>query len=232
MGERKTVVAVGAHTGDAQLTCGLLLARYAMQGDRVVTVDLTAGERGAPQGVSAAEFRNTNVEGAAAFARMLGGESVVLDTPDGELEYTKDAAVRLGDILRELGAGVVLGHWKHSMHRDHIAASALTRDAVFFASLPSFERPLPPAPVRRFLYAENWEDAEGFQPYAYFDVSGAFPLWKEAVKHLYLTEHSKDFKYLQYYEGLARMRGALIKKEYGVAFGVEAHGMKTVLETA
>jgi LmbE family N-acetylglucosaminyl deacetylase len=37
-------MAVGAHTGDAQLTCGMLLAKHAMHGDRVVIVDLTAGE--------------------------------------------------------------------------------------------------------------------------------------------------------------------------------------------
>ena len=230
--ERKTIVAVGAHTGDAQLTCGLLLARYAQQGDRIVTVDLTAGERGAPQGVSAAVFRRRNEDGAAEFARMLGGESMVLDTPDGELEHTKALALKLADILRAYGACTVLGHWKRSLHKDHEAAHLLTRDAVFFASLPAFERPLPPAPIRRHLFAENWEDMEDFRPYAYFDVSEAFPLWKEAVKKLYLTENSKDFRYLQYYEGLARMRGALIKKEYGTAFGVEPHQMKTVMETA
>ena len=32
----KTIMAVGAHTGDAQLTCGMLLAKHAMAGDRVV----------------------------------------------------------------------------------------------------------------------------------------------------------------------------------------------------
>ena len=41
----KTIMAVGAHTGDAQLTCGMLLAKHAMAGDRVIIVDLTAGER-------------------------------------------------------------------------------------------------------------------------------------------------------------------------------------------
>ena len=41
----KTIMAVGAHIGDAQLTCGMLLAKQAMQGDRVVIVDLTAGAR-------------------------------------------------------------------------------------------------------------------------------------------------------------------------------------------
>lgn len=125
----------------------------------------------------------------------------------------------------------MLYHWKNSMHKDHIAASQLTTDAIFFASLGTFERPLPPAPIRRFLYAENWEDSEGFVPYAYFDVTQAFPLWKEAVRKLWLTEHSRDFRYLQYYEGLARMRGALIKKEYGTAFGIDEYAKRVVMET-
>lgn len=227
---RRTVMAVGAHTGDAQLTSGLLLAKCAQRGDRIVTLDLTAGERGAPQGVTTDAFRAQNVAAAGEFARMLGGESVVLDIPDGELNYSQALAVRIADIMREYRVSAVLYHWKNSMHKDHIAASRLTTDAIFFASLPTFERPLPPAPVRRFLYAENWEDAEGFVPYLYFDVTEAFPLWKDAVRKLYLTEHSKDFKYLQYYEGLARMRGALIKKEYGTAFAVDEYAKRAVAD--
>ena len=226
----KTILAVGAHTGDAQLTSGLLLARCAQAGDRVVTLDLTAGERGAPKGMSTEEFRAQNIASAKEFADMLGGVSIVFDTPDGELDYSKELAVKICDIMREYQVSTVLYHWKNSMHKDHIAASKLTTDAIFYASLPTFERPLPPAPIRRFLYAENWEDSEGFVPYAYFDVSDAFPLWKEAVKKLWLTEHSKDFKYLQYYEGLARMRGALIKKEYGTAFGIDEYAKRIVLE--
>ena len=60
----KTIMAVGAHTGDAQLTSGLLLARHAQQGDRIITLDLTAGERGAPKGVTTAEFREQNIASA------------------------------------------------------------------------------------------------------------------------------------------------------------------------
>ncbi|MBQ4266063.1 MAG: PIG-L family deacetylase [Clostridia bacterium] len=226
----KTILAVGAHTGDAQLTSGLLLARHAQAGDRIVTLDLTAGERGAPKGMTTEEFRAQNVASAKEFADMLGGVSIVLDTPDGELDYSKELAVKICDVMREYQVSTVLYHWKNSMHKDHIAASKLTTDAIFYASLPTFERPLPPAPIRRMLYAENWEDSEGFVPYAYFDVSEAFPLWKEAVRKLYLTEHSRDFKYLQYYEGLARMRGALIKKEYGTAFAIDDYAKRIVLD--
>jgi len=226
----KTILAVGAHTGDAQLTSGLLLARCAQAGDRIVTLDLTAGERGAPKGMTTEEFRQQNIASAKAFADMLGGVSIVWDTPDGELDYSKDLAVKICDVMREYQVSTVLYHWKNSMHKDHIAASKLTTDAIFYASLPTFERPLPPASIRRMLYAENWEDAEGFVPYAYFDVSEAFPLWKDAVRKLYLTEHSRDFKYLQYYEGLARMRGALIKKEYGTAFAIDDYAKRIVLD--
>lgn len=226
----KTILAVGAHTGDAQLTSGLLLARCAQAGDRIVTLDLTAGERGAPKGMSTEEFRAQNIASAKEFADMLGGVSIVFDTPDGELDYSKELAVRICDVMREYQVSTVLYHWKNSMHKDHIAASKLTTDAIFYASLPTFERPLPPAPIRRMLYAENWEDSEGFVPYAYFDVSEAFPLWKDAVRKLYLTEHSRDFKYLQYYEGLARMRGALIKKEYGTAFAIDDYAKRIVLD--
>ena len=226
----KTILAVGAHTGDAQLTSGLLLARCAQAGDRIVTLDLTAGERGAPKGMSTEEFRAQNIASAKEFADMLGGVSIVFDTPDGELDYSKELAVKICDVMREYQVSTVLYHWKNSMHKDHIAASKLTTDAIFYASLPTFERPLPPAPIRRMLYAENWEDSEGFVPYAYFDVSDAFPLWKDAVRRLYLTEHSRDFKYLQYYEGLARMRGALIKKEYGTAFAIDDYAKRIVLD--
>ena len=115
----KTIMAVGAHTGDAQLTCGMLLAKHAMNGDRVVIVDLTAGERGTPKGWTTEDFRQYNIECAGKFARKLGGESIVLDTPDGELYDTKEAELQLADLMRKYQADAVLYHWKNSLHKDH-----------------------------------------------------------------------------------------------------------------
>ena len=222
----QTIMAVGAHTGDAQLTCGMLLAKHALAGNRVITVDLTAGERGTPKGLTPEEFRPQNIAGAGAFASLLGGESIVLDIPDGELQDSREIELRLARIMREKQVNTVLYHWKNSLHKDHEAAHKITDNAIFYASLPTFEHPLPPAPIRRFMCAENWEDAEGFVPYVYFDVADAFSLWKEAVRKLWLTEHSRDFKYLQYYEALSRMRGALIKTEHATAFSVPEYSMR------
>jgi LmbE family N-acetylglucosaminyl deacetylase len=227
----KTIMAVGAHTGDAQLTCGMLLAKHFMQGDKIITVDLTAGERGTPKGMKVSDFRVQNVESAKEFAKMLGGESIVLDVPDGELYPSKEIELQLAQIMREKKVDSVLYHWRNSLHKDHLAAHTITKNAIFFASLPTFDHPLPPAPIGRTMFAENWEDAEGFVPYYYFDVTDAFPLWKEAIKKLWLAEHSTSFKYLRYYEALSISRGALIGTDHATAYGIMDYSKKQVLET-
>lgn len=226
-----TIMAIGAHTGDAQLTCGMLLAKHAMAGDKIITVDLTAGERGTPLGMTPEEFRPQNVAAAGEFAKMLGGESIVFDIPDGELYASKELELKLARIMREKQVTKVLYHWKNSMHKDHIQASIISDHACFFASLPTFDMDgLAPAPIRSMLYAENWEDSEGFKPYFFYDVTEAFPLWKEAIKKLWLTEHSRDFKYLRYYEALAITRGALIKTDYATAFGIDEYAKRVKQE--
>jgi len=227
----KTIMAVGAHTGDAQLTCGMLLAKHAMAGDKIITVDLTAGERGTPAGLTPEQFRPQNVAAAAEFAKGLGGESIVFDTPDGELYASQELELKLARVMREHQVDAVLYHWPKSMHKDHIEASKITENAIFFASLPTFTMDdLKPAPIRSFMHAENWEDSEGFVPYYYFDVTEAFPLWKENIKKLWLTEHSRDFKYLRYYEALSIMRGALIKVDHATAFAIPDYSKRVKRE--
>jgi len=45
----RTVLAIGAHAGDAEITTGALLARHKRLGDRVVMLHLTLGEAGNPK---------------------------------------------------------------------------------------------------------------------------------------------------------------------------------------
>lgn len=218
-GNRKVIMAVGAHTGDAQLTMGMLLAKHAMKGDKVIIVDLTAGERGCPAGYTPETFRDYNIACAKKFAEELGGESIVFDTPDGELYASKELEIKLARLMREKQVDAVLYHWKNSIHKDHVQAHTITDNAIFFASLPTFELDgLAPAPIKSFMCAENWEDPEGFEPYYYFDVTEAYPLWEKAVKHLWLTEHSTSMAYLKYYDALSVTRGALIRKGRATAF--------------
>lgn len=227
----KTIMAVGGHTGDAQLTSGMLLAKHAMLGDKVIIVDLTAGERGAPAGMPIAEFREQNVASAKTFAQMLGGESIVFDVPDGELYAGKEIELQLADLMREKRVDAVLYHWKNSLHKDHVAAHTITENAIFYASLGTMERKDPPAAIRSMLCAENWEDSPGFVPYHFFDVTEAFPLWKKAIKELWLSEHSTSFRYLRYYEALSVCRGAMIGKDHATAFSDTSTLRKIVRES-
>ena len=216
---KKVIMAVGAHTGDAELTCGMLLAKHAMQGDKVVIVSLTAGERGCPADQTPEQFRPYNVQCAKEFAADLGGDSIVFDIPDGELYDSKEVELKLARVMREYHVDAVLYHWKNSLHKDHIEAHKITENAIFFASLPTFDLDgMEPAPIKSFICAENWEDAPGFQPYFFFDVTDAYPLWEKAIKKLWLTEHSSSMKYLRYYDALSVTRGALIGKGRATCF--------------
>ena len=64
-----TVLAIGAHVGDAELTAGALLATCAVHGGKAVTLALTAGEKGAPIGADIAAYRADKIAQAEAFAR-------------------------------------------------------------------------------------------------------------------------------------------------------------------
>ena len=232
---QKVIMAVGGHIGDMELTAGGVLATEALKGNKIVTVALTGGERGCPPGQSVADYLVQKKEEAAAFARDLGGESVVFDIPDCELEVSKENALKLCDLIRYYRADVLITHWKGSLHKDHIAAHHITLDAQQFAGLPSVERFNPDGSVlpAKFAagpyYAENWEDAYDYKPYVYMEVTPeGFRLWQSAIEHHWFAVHSKDFRYKEYYEHLMQVRGIERRGDYAETFMLEPIGMRVM----
>lgn len=229
--ERKHIMAIGAHIGDAELTCGKTLARHALLGDAVTTVAVTAGERGAPPDMEVEAFRQMNIDSAAEFASMLKGRSVVLNYRDGEVPENEAIKFEIGDLIREHRPDVILTHWNHSMHKDHMAVNRIVKDAVFYGGLPTIERELTAHYSKGPYYAENWEDAHGFVPYIFVDVTEGYELWYEAVQKLWLTNNSPWFKYLEYYDALSRARGALVHRKRAECFAVGPYDMKQVVSS-
>jgi hypothetical protein len=43
--DKLTILAVGGHIGDMELTAGMALAKHSLEGAHIVTLALTAGER-------------------------------------------------------------------------------------------------------------------------------------------------------------------------------------------
>ena len=74
MAAEKCIMAIGGHIGDAELTCGGVLASMSLEGYKVITVALTGGEKGNPPGMSVAEYRVQKESEAKTFAEMMGGE--------------------------------------------------------------------------------------------------------------------------------------------------------------
>ena len=66
-----TILAIGAHAGDVELTSGAVLAKQAMKGERVVILHLTLGERGNPK-MTAEAYGEQKRREATEAAKALG----------------------------------------------------------------------------------------------------------------------------------------------------------------
>jgi LmbE family N-acetylglucosaminyl deacetylase len=229
--EKLTILAIGGHVGDMELTAGGVLASHSLKGDRIVTLALTAGERGVPPGRDVMEYRKQKVSEAKAFAEMLGGEAIVFDIPDGELPDNEEMRYKLCDVIRQVRPNVIITHFKNSMHKDHMTTHRIVNDARFFAGLGPLKRENSAFFASKLYYAENWEDAVDYKPYVYVDFSeDAYDLWIKAVSLHWFVTGSKSFAYLEYYKHLVKVRGIEARKQYAQTFMIPEENMR-VLQT-
>ena len=231
-GSQRTILAVGAHAGDAEVTSGALLIRQHKLGDRVVILHLTLGEGGNPK-LSPRVYGEQKRREALAAAAVIGAEVIFGPYRDGELPNDEQARRYVADVIRQVRPTHIITHAAQSIHKDHAAAHAIVVDAVLLASLAGVETEHPPyGGVRGLYYAENWEDADGFQPYVYVDVTDEMPQWREAVtKYEFIRGGISSFPYLDYYDALATVRGAEARKRRAVALDIDRAGKKRVLDS-
>ena len=221
-----------------ELTTGALLIKQHKAGDRIVILHMTLGEGGNPKMTPAAYGAQKRRE-ALAEQRFVSGLTVCcpqLEIPapykDGELP--DDEAVRLyvANVIRQVKPTYVLTHWQKSIHKDHSRTSAIVQDAVLLASLEGVVTGTPAhRGLRGIWYADNWEDAEDFQPFIYIDVSNEMQEWRDAVsKYEFVRGGISSFRYLEYYDALSTVRGAVAGKQRAVAFNIDAFGKRRVLD--
>lgn len=203
----KTIMTIGAHVGDMELTAGGLVASEAAKGNRTVLVSMTAGEKGNPPGMGVDEYRRRKVEEAEAFASAFSGVSIVLDGVDGLLKEDDENVWTLVDLIRQYRPDVIITHWRNSIHKDHAETSRIAEHARYYAGNAGFERRLRAHACPRMIFAENLEDMAGFSPYLYVDVSSGFEAWKREVSKMWFVTHSTDHRYLDYYDALSTIRG-------------------------
>ena len=96
----------------------------------------------------------------------------------------------------------------------------------------ALKRKFPSHPVPKIYFADNWEDAESFQPYVYVAVTDEMAQWRDAVsKYEFVGGYISSFKYLDYYTALATVRGAVSGKGRAISFDIDPFGKRRVLDS-
>lgn len=205
----RTVLAIGGHIGDMDLTAGPTLAKMVQEGDRAIILACTYGERGHPT-ISPEEYRVQKVAEGEAFAAAIGAEFRVLDYSDGFLPDDDSAAEQIADIIRQEKPEILITHWTKSIHRDHERAAILAERARFLASLP-VGSPYGRHGISQFLHADNWEDAEGFTPDMYVEIpDAAYETWRAAIEgQAFARGETYGFRYIDYYSANMLAKGCL-----------------------
>src|SRR5438552_4913741 len=228
----RTILAIGAHAGDMELTAGAVVIKQRKLGDRVVILQMTLGEGGNPR-MSPTAYRAQKHREALAADSVIGAETIFAPYRDGEIP--NDEAVRryVADVIRTVRPTYIITHWSHSIHKDHSNTSLIVHDAVLLASLEGVVTQHPAhRGVRGVFYTDNWEDAESFSPYVYVGINDEMAQWREAVtKYEFVGGHISSFKYLDYYDALATVRGAISGKGRAIAFDIDAFGKRRVLDS-
>jgi LmbE family N-acetylglucosaminyl deacetylase len=199
---------VGAHAADAELMGGGAILSHVAQGWRAVIVHLSLGEKGhkSLDSDAFAEVKRGEAERAAA---LLGADVVMLGYRDGEIPVSEGVQWDIADAIRAHRPTAIVTHWRGSLHQDHINCYQNVLASLFFAGLRTFVRKDPAHYPRAVLFGENWEDEEGFEAETYLDVSQHWEHYRTAVLQYGLVSgEAASFRYLQWYDGMSRVRGA------------------------
>jgi len=212
------ILAIAAHPGDALFTMGAAVARQIHDGGAGVFLSLSLGERGAPKTIAVTQYGEMQRAATEKAAALLGAAALFLSYPDAQIPLNEEITMAVCDIIRQQRPDIVITHWSGSWHKDHQNCHLVVRDAVFYAGLGTLERGKAAHAVRRVYYAENWEDASGFQPDTYLDIEPVYERWLKACDFYPMWRGQTGFfRYNDYYASLAIMRGCLAGSKYAVA---------------
>lgn len=232
MAQQRTILAIGAHAADMDLTAGAILAHQKKLGDRVVMLHMTLGEAGNPK-LSPALYAEQKRKEAEESAKALGAEVIIGPYSDAMLPDNEEARRYVADVIRQVKPAYVITHWKNSFHKDHRNTHNIVVDAVLMAELEAVKTKHPPyRGIRGVFYADNWEDSEGFRPYIYVDVSDVFEQWKGAIRSYEMVRGGvSSFAYFDYYTSHLQAEGALVGKKYAVSLDVEESAKRRIVNS-
>ena len=211
-----SVMAIAAHPGDAFFSMGAPVALATHAGGQGWFLSLSLGEKGSPK-IPLDKYGAAQHQAAEKAAALLRTKALFLPYPDAEIPINDEAKFAVCDLIREYKPATVVTHWKGSWHKDHRASHNIVEDAIFYAGLSTIIRKDPAHVVSKLYYADNWEDADGFVPDTYLDVTAVFDVWVSACSLFPMWRGENGFRYSDYYTSLAILRGCTSNSQRAVS---------------
>ena len=215
-----TVLAIGAHPDDVELTCGATLLLLKQHGVKIGVMDCTRGEMGTRGN---ARLRLKESKNAAQVLGLNFRENLKL--PDGDLSVNHSGLKKTVIQMRKWRPHLILAPYSKDRHPDHVACHALVKKAAWVSGLQKFETGQPPhRPPHVWYYTGRTHLVPAF----IIDVSQTFAQSLKAIQcyqsQLYQSGQKTDLTnigrkdFLDEWEARARYWGSLIQTSYGQAF--------------
>ncbi len=213
---------IGAHPDDIELTSAGTLLKLVKNGNKCGIIDLTLGELstgGTPS------QRQSETKKATKILSIKVRENLCL--PDGDIQCNQKNRIRLIRLLRKYKPEIVFAPYPYDRHPDHINASNLIRESVYFSGLAKIkiDETTPYRPKRIFYFSHAYDIPVSF----IIDITDTFKTKVKSIKayssQFYKPGIKKQYKtyinsklFLKSIETKARFYGFKIGVEYGEPF--------------
>ncbi len=221
------VLIFAAHPDDAELSMGGTIAKLTKAGMKVGIIDMTKGELGTRGTI---ETRKEEAEKASEILGLAFRDN--LELADGKVKFNQDFLLKIINKIRKHRPSIIFAPYKNDRHPDHIGASQLVKEAMFFTGLPKIETFEGDdiqeifRPSKLFYYMQTYD----FEPSFIVDISDTFAIKMESVKAYGTQFHNPDINldapetfiskpgFVKYLEARAQTYGFKIGKEFGEPF--------------
>jgi len=175
-GKKENIVVFGAHSDDFVIGAGGMIAKYAREGNKIVSIVFSYGESSHPW-LKKKVIQKMRLNEALDASRMLGCKTYVFDLKEFNFleEYkTKELEPKILALLNKIKPAKIFTHSNEDPHPDHKAAHQLT--LMIYEQL--YSKPKPE------LYIFSIWNPVSFRSYPalYVNISKTFSLKLRALK--------------------------------------------------
>lgn len=173
--ENLDVLFFGAHPDDVELSCGGTIIKLVQSKKKIGIVDLTLGELSTKGNL---QLRKRETEEASNVLGISYREN--LKIKDGDIQLNQVNKEKIISVIRKYKPKLVFAPFPFDRHPDHVNASNLIKESIFFSGLMKFKTANLKAyrPSKVFYYQNAYDIPVSF----IFDISTAYQKKLKAIK--------------------------------------------------